>query len=197
MNQKTVWNKIAPQWDKYRNTPFKPAERFLSRKKRKILDVGCGSGRNFSKKKDLEFYGVDFSKEMISLAKQKNIAKELGVMKKEKIPYENNSFDSVICVAVLHCIKSKKKRQKLISEIYRVLKPNSEAFISVWSKNYNKLQNKGKFTKIPWKINKKQFQRNTYIYEKDEIENELKSVGFKIKNSEEERNIKIIVKKSS
>ena len=194
MNQKKVWNKIAPQWNIYRTKTTEPVIKFISNQKGKILDVGCGSGRNFIENKQI--YGVDFSKEMLNFAKEKKTAKELKLMKRCKIPYKNNFFNAAICIAVLHCIKSKKKRQKLLKEIYRILKPGSKALITSWGKNNPKLKDKGKFTKVSWKIDQKKWLRNTYIYDKKELENELKDIGFKILKSSEDRNVRVIVRKN-
>ena len=60
INQEKVWDTIAPEWEKVRQTPSPTVINFLKDKKGKILDLGCGSGRNFLKNKNYQVYGTDF-----------------------------------------------------------------------------------------------------------------------------------------
>lgn len=192
-NQKKVWNNIAESWAKYREKPFKEVLEFLKDKKGKILDVGCGSGRHFINNKNLEFYGVDFSEKMLDLARKKaekeNIFASLKLMKKEKIPFEKNFFDFVICISVLHCIPKKEKRIFLLKEIKRILKKNGEVLLSVWSKNHKKIKNKGKEIFIPWKKDKNLYERYYYIYDLEELKGDVKKAGFDILEEKENENI--------
>ena len=194
-NQQQVWNNIAKKWQAYRHIPERRVIEFLKGKKGKIIDLGCGSGRNFIKSKNLEFYGVDFSEKLLDYANKKKIAKELIHSQITKLPYTSNFFDLAICIAVLHCL-TPLQRQKALKELYRVLKPKTEALISVWSKKQKRLKNKGKTCLIPWTVDGKKQKRYTYIFTQIELENELKKAGFKIKNSWEDKNINIIVEKA-
>jgi len=137
-NQEKVWDIIAIKWNECRQDPVPEAIEFMKKQKGKILDLGCGSGRNFIKLKQKKVYGLDFSKEILKYAKQKsdnlNLNAELKQIKNEKIPYADNFFDSAIFIAVLHCIETDSKRKKLLKELYRVLKPNSKALTK---KNWN------------------------------------------------------------
>jgi len=114
MNQEKVWNKISESWREFKTKISPAVENFLKDKKGKVLDVGCGSGRNFLKIDGLEWFGVDFSEKMLEYAKsnadKKGIKIELKKSKSSKLPYENNFFDCVLCVAVLHCIDSADER---------------------------------------------------------------------------------------
>ncbi len=67
--QAKVWDKIAKLWHKYRDRPIPEVVNFLQGKKGKILDLGCGSGRNFIKL-DAELYAVDFSSEQLKHARE-------------------------------------------------------------------------------------------------------------------------------
>ncbi len=69
MNQQKIWDNISVPWKIFRVKPFLEVQEFLKNKKGKILDLGCGSGRNFIKIKGI-IYGIDFSKEMIKFAKE-------------------------------------------------------------------------------------------------------------------------------
>ena len=194
-NQKQIWDKISTSWNKFKIKPSPFVEEFLKNKKGKILDLGCGSGRNFPAfPRKSQIYGMDFSRKMLKYASRKNKAKELICSSSEKIPYSKNFFDSIICISFLHCIPTKISRIQTIKEIYRTLKPKSQAFISVWSRNSPRLKNKPKECFVSWTSAGVE-KRYTYIYDKEELEKELKNAGFKIIKIWEERNINVVVGK--
>jgi len=151
MNQKQVWNKIAPSWNNFRNKPLKELE-LLNWKKGKILDLGCGNCRNLLPFKNLDCYGIDFSEEMLKEAKKftkkHNFKVKLKEANIEKIPYKNNYFDYILAIATLHHIK---EPEKAIKEIHRTLKPNGEAFITIWNKLQLEFIFKKTETYIPWR----------------------------------------------
>ena len=209
-NQEKVCDEIASNWNKFREVPSPSVIKFLEDKKGKILDLGCGSGRNFSAmKKDIELYAVDFSEKMLKFAEEKSeklgLKFELKKSKTNEIPFEDNFFDSVICIAVLHCIPSKEEKIETMREIYRTLKIGGTAFISVWGRNSPRLKNKGKECFVSWSVkNDKEIrkeereikqERYTYVYDFDELKKEIEGVGFKIEEIWEERNINVIVRK--
>ena len=197
-NQEKVWDNIATKWNIYKTTIQSEVEKFLEYKKGKILDLGCGSGRNFPAfSKDTEIYGIDFSQTMLDHAKvnQKRSKQDITLKKaaSDKLPFKKNFFDAAICIALLHCIPSEQKRKKTLKEIYRTLKPNSEVLISVWSKSQKRLKNKPKSCFIPWTSVGE--ERYTYIYDKPELEKQVKKAGFEILRSREARNIIVHAKK--
>jgi len=198
LTQEQVWDEISEKWNEYRQNPMPRVERFLKEKKGRILDLGCGSGRHFLKNKGT-IYGVDFSEEMVKFAKKKAKKSRIkALVTKESIDnlhFEDNFFNAAIFIAVLHCIETTKKREKTLRELFRVLAPGSETLITVWSKNHETLKDKEKEGKMPWKVNDKIHYRYNYIYDKSELENLLKKVGFKIIKSWEDENIIVIVKK--
>jgi ubiquinone/menaquinone biosynthesis C-methylase UbiE len=179
-NQKKVWDKIAPEWHKFKTKPFGKVMEFLKGQKGKILDLGCGSGRHLANIKKGKMYLVDFSKEMINLAKKKakteNIEAEFKVADSVKIPYSENFFNSAICIALLHCM-SKKDAEKTLKELYRVLKPGAIAKISVWNKNSEWFNKKGKEITMKWRNSG---CRYLYLYEPEEFYKLIEQTGFKI-----------------
>ncbi len=198
-SQKKVWNKIATPWKQYRVQPELHAKNFLRGKRGKILDLACGTGRNITSCKRKQFYGVDFSEKMIEYAKQyakeKKIKANFIVAESSNLPFQDNLFDNAIYIKGLHCVEGKEEREKTIKELYRVLKPKAKVIISVWSKNQERVKNKGKECFMPWEVEGKKVQRYTYLFDKKELEDLLKQAGFKILESKEDENIIIIVEK--
>jgi len=161
---------------------------FLKESKGKILDLGSGSGRNLRKIKDGEMYLVDFSKEMIKLAKEKaeqqNIKAEFKVSDIKKLSYKDDFFNAAICISALHNIKGEKNRIKSIQELYRVLKPKAKAYIGAWNIKSKRFKNKRPERLIGWTDKGKRYY---YLHTEEEIHNHFKEAGFKIveiKNSE-------------
>src|SRR3989344_4156589 len=205
-DQEKVWNEIAHLWNKYKTKPLGDDSKgnilkdFIDKTDERILDLGCGSGRNFLSLKDAGFkgviYGVDFSANMLKYAEEN--AEKLGIkaiLKKAKVselPFEDNFFDKTIFIATLHCIYGEKQRKRAIKELYRVLKPKGKVIITVWNKNAKRWKNKHKEKIVSWKLDEEtKVNRYYYLYDQSELIKELGNAGFKIikKNREEARNI--------
>lgn len=181
MKQKQIWENIAEEWHEFKKLPALHTTEFLKKQTGKVLDLGSGSGRHLMKIKKGEIYLLDFSEKMIKLAKQKSkkqkIKAEFIVSEMTKIPYESNFFDSAICISSLHCIKGEKNREKVIKELYRVLKPKAQAFIGVWNRESKRFKNSPKEKMIKWRD---KGVRYYYLYTEKEIHNQFKKAGFKI-----------------
>ncbi len=194
--QKSVWNNIAPEWFKFKKEPAWHVQNFLKNKTGNVLDFGSGSGRHLQKIKNGKMYLVDFSEEMIKLAKKKSkkekIPAKFTVASLDKLPFENNFFDSAIAIASLHCL-TPKNQKKAIKELFRVLKPKAQAEIAVWNKDSKPFKNAGKEKYISWRD---KGERYYYLFDEKEIHKLFKDIGFKIVSKQEpKRNIVFIVEK--
>lgn len=100
----------------------------------KVLDLGCGNGRSYAMFRDLEvdYYGLDLSRELINLAQKEVPAGNFTVGNMLETPYKNDEFDVVISIATLHHLPSKKSRQLALEEIYRVTKPGGQVLVTTW-----------------------------------------------------------------
>lgn len=211
-NQERVWDRIAIGWKTFRVNPVSNSLIFIKNCRGNVLDLGCGSGRNFIKIPG-KLYGTDFSSKMLGYARKYATKNKIPIILKktraEKLPFKDNFFDKIICIAVLHCITSEKKREKTLQEIFRVLKKGGKALITVWDKYQEKFKNEPKEIFRAWKVGDKKYNDRThnryyYLYDKKEISALVKSVGFKIikisdKETEDskysQKNILIYVKK--
>lgn len=103
-------------------------KQILSRRKQKILDLGCGYGR-LAKKilttfPQADVFGVDISKTYVDLF-NKNLSPNgrAKVADIKYLPFKDSTFDICYMVTTLMYLVSKSEQQQAISEIFRVLKP--------------------------------------------------------------------------
>jgi ubiquinone/menaquinone biosynthesis C-methylase UbiE len=94
---------------------------------RKILDVGCGSGgflREFVKygAKPQNLYGIDLLEERIEKARELNPNIDFRCGDASNLPYEDHFFDMVMQFTVFTSILDSGMKQKIASEMLRVLK---------------------------------------------------------------------------
>ena len=128
MNSKTIktYNQVAKDYDQktsdfWEKVPKTFFNKFLNLTKGKVLDVGSGPGRDglLFKQKGLDVVCLDASEEMIKLCLEKGLNAVVGDFK--KLPFEDNSFDSVWAyTSLLH--SKKEEIDKSLKEIKRVLK---------------------------------------------------------------------------
>ena len=80
---------------------------YLRNTQAKIFDAGCGTGlvgEILNKNSFQNLIGVDFSQEMLNIAKQKNVYQSLDLVDlTKKLDYEDNLFDAVICAGTFTC----------------------------------------------------------------------------------------------
>ncbi len=100
-------------------------------KEMKILDAGCGEGRNavYFIQKGYQIFGIDPNDVAIQycrfLTKSLNPdfdSHRFQIGKLESIPFHADAFDAVICSAVLHFAENVDNFWQMIQEINRVLK---------------------------------------------------------------------------
>ena len=92
-----------------------------------MLDIGCGNGRHsiYFNENGFEVYSCDINCNRINdNLKGLNIKNiDVSCSSFTDLPYDDNFFDTVICMSTLHHAVYKDIK-KGISEIYRVLKPH-------------------------------------------------------------------------
>jgi len=105
--------------------------------KSKILDVGCGSGRdsNIFYKKGFSVVGIDISENLLALARQYYSGIEFIEADMTLLPFENNIFDGLWVHASLLHLTEESDIQKALSEFSRVTKSGGAIHIFVRAQN--------------------------------------------------------------
>lgn len=106
----------------------------LYKQKDKILDAGCGVGRNMQwfLINEMEIYGIDAKPEIIAELNKKYLQlpyDRIQVALVEELPFEEGYFQHVISSAVLHFANNRAHFKKMFSEMLRVLQSGGTLFI--------------------------------------------------------------------
>lgn len=162
---------------------------FKKIKPRKILEIAIGTGRVA---RDLKYFregvGLDNSEAMLDIARER-----LGMGKDHEqgsdllgkwtlikgdafdLPFEENSFDAILSFRFIRHF-SKKDREKILKQAYRVLKPKGYLIFEALNKNM------GSYAKKITSVGKKNlFDKPIYdeLWTKEELKKELEDLGFK------------------
>ena len=123
---------------------------FKKEKVKKILDLGCGSGRHviYLANQGFDMYGLDSAESGLErtkkhLKKEKLKATLIKADCYERLPFKNDFFDVIISTRVIHHAVIEDIRF-CISEIERVLKSKGFVFITVAKNKTHKLRTKVK-----------------------------------------------------
>jgi len=108
------------------------------KKDSKVLDVGCGDGRalQYVIKITENLVGIDHDKTAVRHAKKnfKGFPKVKIILgEASNLPFKSNSFDYVICIGSL--VNFGKEKEKVLSEMKRVVKKTRSIIISVFSED--------------------------------------------------------------
>lgn len=113
---------------------FKQLESVPNTYAAKVLDIGCGIGNYLEELIQIGYIvtGIDVSINMLQISKdrlQKYLPHPpLSLADIEKLPFNNDEFDIILCVGVLEYLKTD---EKALTEISRVLKPGGRLFLSL------------------------------------------------------------------
>ena len=141
-------------------------------KNSKILDAGCGSGRDsayFADEK-LEVTSIDIVAELINEAKNnvKNVNFKLMDMK--DIKFDENTFDGIWCMSSISDVE-KKDDPMVIGNFNKIIKNNGILYISAREGQGEQVIEKGFFNDLP---------RFYAYYSQQELEELLVTNKFKV-----------------
>jgi tRNA (uracil-5-)-methyltransferase TRM9 len=186
-NLRDVFNQIASSWYNYRHwTIFRSELEALAQEwgQGKLLNLGCGHGADFLPfAKSFELYGIDFSDEMIKLARKYaekfHFKIELAIADVCYLPYDNETFDYAIAVATYHHLK-REHQLTALNELKRVLKPGGMAFITVWNRYQPRFWFRPKEILVPWRTKKGTLNRYYYLFTYGELGRLATEAGLQI-----------------
>lgn len=108
---------------------------FQSFRGKSVLEIGVGLGADHQQfaEANARLQGCDLTERAVEHTRERlklfNLSSELRVADAENLPYENDSFDLVYSWGVIH---HSPDTQRVVNEIYRVLKPGGEAKIMIY-----------------------------------------------------------------
>ncbi len=106
-------------------------------RRRRVLDAGCGDGRNlpYLLRRGFDCFAVD--EDPAAVRRVRRLAAELApalppgnfqVASIEQMPWVDGAMDAVICSAVLHFASGEAQFARMLEEMWRVLAPDGLLF---------------------------------------------------------------------
>ncbi|MHC5225041.1 class I SAM-dependent methyltransferase [Ignatzschineria sp. LJL83] len=113
----------------------------------RILDIGCGSGRDSLYFKDLGFHieAFDYSENLVALAKEKT---GLDIQHRSFYDLEDiEKYEGIwACASLLHCERS--RLEEVIQKIIQALKINGVCYLSFKYGNQDRIKDGRSFTDL-------------------------------------------------
>ncbi len=148
------WDALALPWNAFRQKPSGALVFFLPFARGRVLDAGCGNGRNAKvlAEKAARVTAMDASEQMVALAR-KNLAglsgADVAQGRLETLLFADASFDAIFCLAALHHVRPMHLAATL-SGFWRVLKPGGHVCVAVWNRDQTRFRNKPAELDVPW-----------------------------------------------
>jgi SAM-dependent methyltransferase len=95
------------------------------------------------------------------------------------LPFADESFDHAISLATYHHLPSG-RQAAAFAELYRVLRPSGEAFITVWNRRQPRFWWRGRETTVPWRSRGETLSRYYYLFSRRELAGRLRRAGFRL-----------------
>lgn len=174
-----TYNKIAKLYSKFTFHKISQYQlnKFISMlpKKAKVLDAGCGSGRDagYFKEYGLNVTAIDAAEKMIAEAKKNVKGVKFKKMNMIKTDFKDETFDGIWSAASL-VHNEKENVSKILGELKRILKKEGILYISVKEGDGEEIKKEEKYNNEP---------RPFIYYNLPEIESMIKQVGFQIIHS--------------
>lgn len=190
---------ISNEFDTTRQRIWKSVQSFIienaSINSRSLLDVGIGNAKNviFAQTYNYDCIGIDISKNLLEICKNKNIKS----FHKDVLDLRNTdygTFDSIICIAVIHHLENIDTQKLAIRNMIDCLKPGGKLLISVWSKETYDLQDSRQFdygaNDVEWKSrkNSSSIKRFYFIHDYESFHTMISDLNVEFKISWERQN---------
>jgi ubiquinone/menaquinone biosynthesis C-methylase UbiE len=133
-----VYKEQSDVYDKFSETEdsARYVEGFLKSvsKNKDVLDFGCGTGKYIPLIVPVvkSYIATDISDEQLNFARQKSVSlKNVKIIRteKDKLPIDSESVDVVFATWVVGSILDLSTREKVLSEIIRILRPGGQIYL--------------------------------------------------------------------
>jgi ubiquinone/menaquinone biosynthesis C-methylase UbiE len=186
-NVEDVYQQIALHFDDTRFCIWNGVKYYLDslNKNSYVLDCGTGNGKYIKYRNDIIIHGADLCSELLEIASNKYKNNDFTRMNALNLPYKNNTFDHIICVAMFHHLNTIDKRLQCLKELSRVC--IKSIIITVWAFEQPK---KTKWQQIndndyliPWldRETKITYWRYYHLFKKDELVKLLNGYNYSLK----------------
>ena len=119
-----LYDPMSARWEEKHGAELKRT--LLANARGRVLEIGVGTGLSFAHYPEIdELVGIEPAEQMLKRARQR--ARELGrevtlvQAPAERLPFADDSFDTVVSLAVLCTVDDP---ERALAEIRRVLRPN-------------------------------------------------------------------------
>lgn len=99
----------------------------------RVLDYGCGYGRVTARLAEAGYHqaaGLDISPRMIERGRRQHPGLDLRVIEALPTPFEEQSFDAVVLLAVLTCLPGDQGQEEVAAEAARLLGPGGVLYVA-------------------------------------------------------------------
>lgn len=204
-NNIDYWEKLLEKPSKSYLQLFKQERNYLRKNitsNQKVLDIGCGDGRNILSIADITetITGVDIDPKAVEDTKQNTVQySKIKIMRGNvtRLPFRDKSFDVAIFSMTL--VNLDDKKVKALSEMKRIIKNEGKIIISVYSENALRERKKMyEQVKVPIKSEwngKFTFEIEGFVSEQfsiNEITQMTEPISLKIVDCEEVKNLAYI-----
>lgn len=160
-NQK-LYDKIARQFADTRThvwDDLKPLAQY-AKDGDHVLDVACGSGRLYQifAKNQVTYTGVDYSKELVNIAKQQFPKCKFDCQDMTQLDFAPDTFDAIYCIAAFQHLPNEEMRLQTLEKMKNIMKSGGRIILlnwnlySDWAKDkYKKFEFQTQEFMIPWR----------------------------------------------
>jgi len=134
-----IWDKYANIWDNFffrlsfnilHKISLGLIKEYLTDNK-KVLDIGCATGNFLFKmqkiNKNIELYGIDYNRKMITIAKNKFKNIHFYNLKAEEMSFHYNFFDIITLIETFHHLSN---QNLVLEKIHKILKSDGILLIA-------------------------------------------------------------------
>jgi SAM-dependent methyltransferase len=163
LHVKGVYDSIASHFSGTRHSPWPRIETFVKSLPAgsEVADIGCGNGKYMGLNPGINIFGCDNSPNLVRICRE---TKGYNVVEGDimSVPFANDRFDTVLCIAVMHHISTETRRVRAVQELIRIAKPGvGRILVSAWAFEQD-ITSRRSFPSqdvfVPWNIPKRFIQ---------------------------------------